>query len=67
MPHAGNDTDLVRFDLHAAASAKSLLPTPELPVDVIDINRHAGWKAGQSGDKELSVGFSCCLEAQHRN
>jgi hypothetical protein len=67
MANPGNNTGLVRLDLHPAAPTETLLPPPELPVDVTDIDRHPGWKAGQSGDKVFSMGFSCCLEAQHRN
>jgi len=45
MPHAGEDVDLVGFNLHSPAASIALLPAPKLTVHEIKVNWDAGWKS----------------------
>src|SRR5580658_676692 len=44
VAHAGKNVRLVGLDLHSPAAAVALLPPPQLPVDEVEIDRHAGGK-----------------------
>jgi hypothetical protein len=47
MADPAEDLDSVRLDLHARASAITLLPAMQLVIDLFDVDRHAG---GQTFD-----------------
>jgi hypothetical protein len=55
----------IRFDLHAAAPAIALLPSPKLPVDVFQADRDSRRQACESRYQALAVRLACGLEAQH--
>jgi hypothetical protein len=38
VPYAGDNLDLVLFDLHSATAAIALLPTPKFMIDIVDVN-----------------------------
>ena len=67
VTHPTHNFGAVRFDLHAAAAAITLLPPPQFPVDRVERHRNARGQSGQCCDKALTMRFSSRLEAQHPN
>ena len=63
---AGNELDVVLFDLHTAAAAVALLSAHELLVDVGGEKRQAGGAALENGDEGFAVAFSCGRETNRQ-
>jgi hypothetical protein len=56
----------VALDLHAAATAVSLLATPEFTVEEGLIDFQSSGHAGKEGDQSFAVGFSRSEVAEHK-
>jgi hypothetical protein len=65
LADAGDDSDAIRLDLHAAAAAKTLLPAPKFAIDEIEGDGDARGQACQSRDETFTVRFPCCFETKH--
>src|SRR6185369_5953227 len=67
MAHAGDDVGLVGFDLHTPATAKALLPPPQLTINEYLVNTKTCGNAGKEGHQALSVRFSGSNVTKHRS
>jgi hypothetical protein len=65
VAHSGKDVRSITLDLHAAASAVALLPTPEFAIEEGLIDLQSGWHAGKKGNESLPVRFSGREIAEH--
>src|SRR5665213_1780262 len=65
VPHAGEDVDLVGFNLHASAAAIALLAAPEFAVHKIKVYGDASRQSGNERNQCLAVGFAGCGETDH--
>src|SRR5947209_7722416 len=67
MAHSRDKMRGVFFDLHPAAAAKSLLPSPKLAINELLIDIHARRNPGDEGHQGLTVGFTGSKVTQHRS
>ena len=65
LPHAGQNVDRVGLDPLPPAAAIAALPPPQLDVDRLDVDRHAGRKAVDQRDERLAVRFASGPVAEH--
>src|ERR1035437_10849824 len=64
--HAGKNVRGIALNTHPAAASVALLATPEFPVEECLVDRHPGRYTAKGGHQGFTVGFACCLKAQHR-
>ena len=65
LPDAAENFDVVGFDPLTAATAVAPLAAPQLDVDRLGLDRHAGRKPLDQGQQSLAVRFSSGPIAQH--
>jgi hypothetical protein len=59
VAYAAHDFGGILLDLHPAAAAVAFLPSLQLKIDFIEIDRHIAGKPFNNGGKLRSVRFSC--------
>ena len=65
VPDTGEDSDLIRLDLHPAAAPETALSPVKLYIDEVRVEFQISGKPLDDGDERLTVGFASCFEAQH--
>src|ERR1700732_4999642 len=65
VSHAGENVDLIGFDLHAATAAVSLLAAQEFASDEVEVDGEASGEAGDERDECFAVRLAGGFETDH--
>ena len=65
LPHAAENVDRVGLDPLPPAAAITALPPPQLDVDRLEVDRHAGRKAVDQRNQRFAVRFASGPVTEH--